>query len=133
MAAYQGIHPNANRLQWLQVCLVACAFMAGQYPLWLHLQSATGSAASCFQGQHSSSPRALWGWVASWDSCHMLDANYMVLWGARQDPGGSQIPSAACTPDHQLPTQLDSREYNTDALPSMHASAQGAGLQEPLQ
>lgn len=75
---------------------MACAFMAGQYPLWLHLQSASGSAVSCFQrqGQHSSSPRALWDWVTSWDSCHMFDANYMVLWGARQDPGG--IPHAFC-------------------------------------
>ena len=118
MAAYQGVHSKANRLQWLQVCLVACAFMAGQYPLWLHLQSASGSTVSCFQGQHSSSPRGLWGWVTSWDSCHMFDADYMVLWGARQDPGGIHMPSAACTPGHQLPGRLDSRQHSPDAYTS---------------
>ena len=110
MAAYLGMHPIANRLHRLQVCLVACAFMAGQYPLWLHLQSATGGAVPCFRGQPSSTPHALWGWVSSWDSCHMFDAAYMGLWGARQDPGGPHMPSAACTPGHQLPGQTGQQE-----------------------
>ena len=66
----------------LQICCIAFAFMAGEYSTFLSNMPDQRSQ-ECAQRGTQSGPQSLWTWLIKWDSCHVFDSKFLIMWGAR--------------------------------------------------
>ena len=80
----------------MQVCTIAFAFMAGEWPAYLVGNPDVNH--TCESNETAYGPHALAKWVVHWKGCYKFDSGFLILWGARYSNWTSDPPSLLYCP-----------------------------------